>query len=585
MATKKEPAKKGTATKTAVKKAAAAAKAAPQPVATLETVTAGSAAGTRVLAARNLEQLELRKVSSLEEVALRAEKAMEAEGSNKAPEIPCHFMDGEFRGDFTRDTFDPCKAYVRVLMQQGRVQLDADWNEQASILLRYMQTLAADIIGPFGGPRNACGFQITADSNQPKNFWISRGRYYINGVLCENNSPILYTQQVTDSALLPDIADSKTYVVYLDAWERSVSWIEDPEMLEVALNGPDTAARAKIEWMVRASDSLYYRIDEHFVTDDNPVNCQLLRSIFSGFPMVLPAVHGRLAPIRDTDDQSRDICTIHPDSRYRGTENQLYRVEIHTGGTAGNATFKWSRENGSVQFPVVGFKEDTLILGNLGKDDARSLKPGNLVEIVDDDLVKMNSDLAHYIIAAFAKEPENVTIPNSGTLFRVKDIDPVHQTVTLDGNVNWSFHKENHPLLRRWDQPNPDAEDNCMTILESDESGGNPITLEDGISVRFSASCYQERARNQEKKAEEQINTIYIPGSYWLIPARVISGGPDWPKNGQEYKILPPHGTMHYYAPLCILTVEKGGKIGIPDRCWCKFPLTSTSFTNCTEEK
>ena len=37
------------------------------------------------------------------------------------------------KGDFTRDLFDPTKHYSGVLMQQGRVQLDADWNEQGSI--------------------------------------------------------------------------------------------------------------------------------------------------------------------------------------------------------------------------------------------------------------------------------------------------------------------------------------------------------------------------------------------------------------------------------------------------------------------
>ena len=37
------------------------------------------------------------------------------------------------KGDFSRITFDPKKHYSRVLMQQGRVQLDADWNEQAAI--------------------------------------------------------------------------------------------------------------------------------------------------------------------------------------------------------------------------------------------------------------------------------------------------------------------------------------------------------------------------------------------------------------------------------------------------------------------
>ena len=37
------------------------------------------------------------------------------------------------QGDFTRDTFDVRHHYTRVLMQQGRVQLDADWNEQTAI--------------------------------------------------------------------------------------------------------------------------------------------------------------------------------------------------------------------------------------------------------------------------------------------------------------------------------------------------------------------------------------------------------------------------------------------------------------------
>ena len=37
-------------------------------------------------------------------------------------------------GDYTRFTFDPLKRYSGVLMQQGRVQLDSDWNEEIDIL-------------------------------------------------------------------------------------------------------------------------------------------------------------------------------------------------------------------------------------------------------------------------------------------------------------------------------------------------------------------------------------------------------------------------------------------------------------------
>lgn len=36
-------------------------------------------------------------------------------------------------GDYSRFTFDPHNDFSGVLMQQGRVQLDADWNELVAI--------------------------------------------------------------------------------------------------------------------------------------------------------------------------------------------------------------------------------------------------------------------------------------------------------------------------------------------------------------------------------------------------------------------------------------------------------------------
>ena len=51
------------------------------------------------------------------------------------------------KGDFSRDTFDSKKHYNRVLMQQGRVQADADWNEQQAITAYREETATKDIIG------------------------------------------------------------------------------------------------------------------------------------------------------------------------------------------------------------------------------------------------------------------------------------------------------------------------------------------------------------------------------------------------------------------------------------------------------
>ncbi len=59
------------------------------------------------------------------------------------------------KADLSRTTFNRFKRFSRVVAQQGRVQLDADWNEQSSIMLYQLRRLAADIIGPAGGPADS----------------------------------------------------------------------------------------------------------------------------------------------------------------------------------------------------------------------------------------------------------------------------------------------------------------------------------------------------------------------------------------------------------------------------------------------
>ncbi len=54
--------------------------------------------------------------------------------------------------DITRRTFRPDNHYRSVQMQQGRVQLDADWNEQADIQAYREQTANSAIVGAAGVP-------------------------------------------------------------------------------------------------------------------------------------------------------------------------------------------------------------------------------------------------------------------------------------------------------------------------------------------------------------------------------------------------------------------------------------------------
>ena len=157
------------------------------------------------------------------------------------------------KGDFTRSTFSDKKHYSSVRMQQGRVALDADWNEQVDIDQHRLETGTLDMIGPSGVPINnegkGEGFKIELDNNG--DLKINTGRIYVDGILCENPDDNL---SITKQKDLPDnnlnIAVGK-YLAYLDVWPRHLTAIEDPEIREVALGGPDTATRTKTVWQVK----------------------------------------------------------------------------------------------------------------------------------------------------------------------------------------------------------------------------------------------------------------------------------------------------------------------------------------------
>ena len=87
------------------------------------------------------------------------------------------------KADLSRNTFRPAKHYRDVLKQQGRVDIDADTNEQQAINVHRTETEAIDVIGRTGAPIHAAGFAITADGPTLR---IGAGRYYVDGLLCEN---------------------------------------------------------------------------------------------------------------------------------------------------------------------------------------------------------------------------------------------------------------------------------------------------------------------------------------------------------------------------------------------------------------
>jgi hypothetical protein len=330
------------------------------------------------------------------------------------------------KGDFTRNTYSPNRHISRVLMQQGRVMLDADFNEQAAIIIDNFRKLAMDIGGVGWGPAGNCGFGIKEIKDNI--ITINQGRYYVDGILCENEQdgfPIVNRK----------ITEGRNYYVYLDVWERHITYVQDDFIREAALNGPDTCSRAKIIWQVMVDEA-----------GNNSANAGQKAILIEQKAKLISALNGAsgvekrkiqeqiklleeklaalgngtftcsdleayldnlrtwfmpLLAVRLQDDSSNaDECSLPPESHYRGLENQLYRFEIHTSGFAwdgtmnngipgGNvadaATFKWSRDNGSIVFPIVRQQGAVATLQTLGRDERTGLKIGDWVEIIDNE--------------------------------------------------------------------------------------------------------------------------------------------------------------------------------------------------------
>lgn len=564
------------------------------------------------------------------------------------------------KADLTRDTFHPLKHYARVLTQQGRVQLDADMNEQAAILLRYLHTLAADLIGPAGGPvdpQGNVGFAITALTPTPKpaDFQIGFGNYYVNGLLCQADfvpmaifptaaaagfqlmnwssefelQPNPYIYEIFDSTpssnpppvpvpvviastskaqnqyqltfqtapnltgfSTPTLRRLITYLhqpdfvfstkanpnsplpllpglsqIYLDVWERAITYAEDDSIREVALGGPDTAARSKLVWQVKWTQPALGTADAPICMTIQQLNAQVQAELQGQTkPPFQPQPRGWLQAMAKQSSPSPNPCIINPNAAYTGPENQLYRVEINRGGAAGttsgvSATFKWSRENGSVIYPIAsGGGTTAVVVESVGRDDRFGLVEGSLVEVQDDRSVLSN-------------------LP--GNLLSVQSIDSTTMTVTLNGTPDKLLGSDEtlHPLLRRWDQTNGDPQEGGLT-LDTDNAAfvqeGLWLTLEDGVQIQFQPA-------DPVDPKNPPVNQ-YITGDYWLIPARTATGDVEWPKvtdaqgnpetdtNGNIIPVaLPPHGITHYYAPLAVVSVSEND-VSVDTNCRSSFP-------------
>lgn len=437
--------------------------------------------------------------------------------------------------DLSRQTFNALKRYISVIEQQGRVLLDAEWNEQEAIQRHHDENVATDVIGHTGFPRVNPGFEI-APTGDSASLTISPGHGYVEGILVENEATVDIGDQPdlpADIATLPD--QGGRYLIYLDVWRRLITYLDDPDIREVAV-GVDTTARLKTVWQVK------------WLAVGSTDTCETFGEGWQ--PQADPT--GTLAVQTVEPPTSTDPCALPPAAGYRRLENQLYRVEVHRGGAFGDATFKWSRENGSVSTAILDVSGQVLTVESTGKDDYLGFHPLDWVEIVS-DATELGA----------LPDPNNAGqfLDQHGYLVQIEDVDPNLRQITISAStplpaLNPADLERLHTKLRRWDQRGTTATVDGVALA----SGW--IDLEDGIQVQF----------------DDTAGATYRAGDYWMIPARTAtdatSGGIEWEFDESTNPATPipllPFGVVHAYAPLAVVDFSPNSGFSLPADADCR---------------
>ena len=143
--------------------------------------------------------------------------------------------------EISRDGFNAGKRYSGVYQQQGRMIIDRDWNELMDVVKARLDAALFDVLGS-GSPRGN-GVQVQKDKPQSA-VRLRPGSIYVDGVAARvapgpgapAGPTIAFDQQAgfpTPTALP---GANQTYTLYADVWERAVTSLEDPDLLDPPLD-------------------------------------------------------------------------------------------------------------------------------------------------------------------------------------------------------------------------------------------------------------------------------------------------------------------------------------------------------------
>ncbi|MBK8988268.1 MAG: hypothetical protein IPM39_19740 [Chloroflexi bacterium] len=409
------------------------------------------------------------------------------------------------KGDFSRNTFNPENPYHSVRLQQGRILLDADWNEQADLLNLRHAAAMRHLIGAHGGLGDSFrialaesdGADEAAEGQRPlPDLLVHPGEYYVGGYLSQLNgdAPIPLAQQPAQpdwqAHLAETLGEHNAAIVYLTVWEQHLTALEEPALAEPALGGADTTTRSQLVWQIRL------------------------------LPLAeTPAEDAALESLPDWSALTqRDRPTLTVKRGY-ASENRLYRLEIHS-VEGDDVTWKWSRHNGASAYRLTNLEPDAS-MKNLRATVGRAWMGS----------VNLTREMALELSCAAWELNGRSGIP--ARLLSTPDSGPQPaldlQLFSPIAPADWPL-LEAGATLRQWDHRV--KEGNGMLPLKP----GALTELEQGMMVTFAE------------------NGRYQPGDYWQIPVRIGDAV------GETVQV-PWQGPWRVYAPLALLYEADGWRI------------------------
>jgi Family of unknown function (DUF6519) len=457
--------------------------------------------------------------------------------------------------DRTRTSDDLRERYKAVVMQQGRVTLDRDWNALQDIVEGQIAANALDEIGAFGTPDG--GFAISVpdpsysaqafsshSAHQLWDFLIAPGTMYVGGqrvvLPVSHGNPWSYFNQpdwigpaapTTFSAA--SRSGSTNEYIYLHAYEQEVGAVEDADLLDVALGGPDTTARVRLMWRVHRAT-----VD----ATDCATALAEMEAIWAADGLELHAPSMRLWPQAQlqvsfaTAPAASSACDPTTQGGYLGALNQLIRLQISDpGGGGGAPQLLWGYDDASFLYRVTAQSGGlTLDLSQPPVDAYHAPATNQVVEVLRTAVVLGT--------APDATDPTGTQsivrcVANAtGFVTTVASFSTSDNTVTLSSALPALYMNDKNPLfLRVWQGQ------------QSIDLSSQPITLNDpttstspGIEVTITVPAGGAKG------------AALPDGAYWMIAVRPSTPQAVYP---ERFLTAPqwPDGPRQWVCPLALI--------------------------------